>query len=340
MIRDLINRSAFGILALTLTGSLATVAAAGNCGSANKTASASNSKDCQVTCTTASDNILAANYQRGGYGTKKDIVDTAVDAGSFNTLVAAVKAAGLVDTLKGDGPFTVFAPSDAAFAKLPHGTVENLLKPENRDQLVAVLTYHVVPGKVKAADVVNRSFAPTVNGQRADIEVRDGNVFVDNARVVSTDIGASNGVIHVIDSVILPETNNIVDIANSAGQFGTLLAAAKAAGLADTLMSGEFTVLAPTDDAFAKLPHGTVQNLLKPENREQLRSILLYHVIPGRVYADQAITAARADTAQGQAVNFAINKGRLQVNGANVIDTDITASNGVIHVIDRVILPN
>lgn len=133
-----------------------------------------------------------------------DIVDTAVDAGQFNTLAAALTAAGLVDTLKGEGPFTVFAPTDAAFAKLPAGTVENLLKPENRDQLVAILTYHVVPGKVYAADVVKMTSATTVNGSDVSILVAAGSVRVDDANVVATDIVASNGVIHVIDAVIIP----------------------------------------------------------------------------------------------------------------------------------------
>lgn len=133
-----------------------------------------------------------------------DIVDTAVGAGQFNTLAAALTAADLVDTLKGDGPFTVFAPTDAAFAKLPEGTVEHLLKPENRDQLVAILTYHVVPGKVYAADVVKLTSATTVNGSDVTIAVADGRVRIDNANVVTTDIAASNGVIHVIDAVIIP----------------------------------------------------------------------------------------------------------------------------------------
>lgn len=133
-----------------------------------------------------------------------DIVDTAVAAGQFNTLAAALDAADLVGTLKGDGPFTVFAPTDEAFAKLPAGTVESLLKPENRDQLVAVLTYHVVAGKVVAADVVKLDKATTVNGADVKIKVSDKGVMVDNANVVATDIAASNGVIHVIDTVILP----------------------------------------------------------------------------------------------------------------------------------------
>jgi uncharacterized surface protein with fasciclin (FAS1) repeats len=135
---------------------------------------------------------------------RKDIVDTAVGAGSFKTLVAAVQAAGLVETLKGAGPFTVFAPTDEAFAKLPAGTVESLLKPENKEKLVAVLTYHVVPGKVMAADVVKLTEAPTVQGSKAKVKVADGTVMIDNAKVVKTDIETSNGVIHVIDAVILP----------------------------------------------------------------------------------------------------------------------------------------
>ena len=136
----------------------------------------------------------------------KDIVDTAVGSENFSTLVAAVKAAGLVDTLKGNGPFTVFAPTNEAFAKLPKETLEMLLKPENKDKLTAILTYHVVSGKVMAADVVKLSKAKTVQGQDVKIEVKDGKVMVNNAQVTATDIACKNGVIHVIDTVILPPT--------------------------------------------------------------------------------------------------------------------------------------
>ena len=136
---------------------------------------------------------------------KKDIVDTAVAAGNFKTLATALQAAGLVDTLKGKGPFTVFAPTDEAFAKLPAGTVEDLLKPENHEKLVSILTYHVVPGKVMAKDVVKLHEAKTVNGKDVKIMTDGGKVMVDNANVVKTDIACSNGVIHVIDSVILPQ---------------------------------------------------------------------------------------------------------------------------------------
>jgi uncharacterized surface protein with fasciclin (FAS1) repeats len=135
---------------------------------------------------------------------KKDIVDTAVAAGKFNTLAAALKAAGLVDTLKGSGPFTVFAPTDEAFAKLPAGTVEDLLKPENKQKLVGILTYHVVPAKAMASDVAGMSSAKTVNGKELKLSAEGGKVMVNDAKVTKADIEASNGVIHVVDSVLLP----------------------------------------------------------------------------------------------------------------------------------------
>ena len=155
--------------------------------------------------------IIAASFMfmpaanADNHGMKKDIVDVAVENGSFNTLVAAVKAGGLVETLKSKGPFTVFAPTDEAFAKLPAGTVEMLLKPENKDKLVAVLTYHVVSGKVTAADVVKLDSAKTVQGQSVTIKSSYGNVMINDAKVIIADVEASNGVIHVIDTVLLPK---------------------------------------------------------------------------------------------------------------------------------------
>jgi len=136
-----------------------------------------------------------------------DIVEVATAAGSFNTLVAAVKAAGLVETLQGKGPFTVFAPTDEAFSKLPEGTVEELLKPENKEKLQAILTYHVVPGRVMAKDVAGINSAETVQGQSLTVSIENGTPMVDNAKIIQTDIAASNGVIHVIDSVVIPSSN-------------------------------------------------------------------------------------------------------------------------------------
>ncbi|ATF19323.1 fasciclin domain-containing protein [Phaeobacter gallaeciensis] len=151
--------------------------------------------------TAAATMALATSALAGGHS--KDIVDTAAGAGDFSTLVAAVQAAGLVDTLKGDGPFTVFAPTDAAFAALPAGTVEELLKPENKDKLVEILTYHVVPGKVMSGDLVDDMKAATVQGSEVTIDL-DSGVMVDEATVTAADIEAENGVIHIIDTVIMP----------------------------------------------------------------------------------------------------------------------------------------
>ncbi|MFC3204881.1 fasciclin domain-containing protein [Aquamicrobium soli] len=141
------------------------------------------------------------------YAADQDVIDTATAAGQFKTLSAALDAAGLVDTLRGVGPFTVFAPTDAAFAKLPAGTVETLLKPENEVQLKAVLTYHVVPGKMRVADVTKLTEAKTVNGAPVAIKVDGGNMMLNDAKVTATDIAASNGVIHVIDTVLMPPAN-------------------------------------------------------------------------------------------------------------------------------------
>ena len=268
-----------------------------------------------------------------------DIVDTAVADGRFTTLVAAVQAAGLVETLKGKGPFTVFAPTDDAFAKLPAGTLDTLLLPENKQQLADILTYHVVAGSVMAEDVVKLTLADTVNGAPVKVMVDGGKVFINEAQVIITDIKTSNGIIHVIDSVILPPAD-IVDTAVADGRFTTLVAAVQAAGLVETLKGeGPFTVFAPTDDAFAKLPAGTVQSLLKPENKDQLAGILTYHVVSGRVMAADVVKLTSADTVNSKPVTIKVVDGKVYINDAQVIITDILTSNGVIHVIDMVILP-
>jgi len=278
----------------------------------------------------------------------KDIVDTAVADGRFTTLAAALGAAELVDTLKGAGPFTVFAPTDDAFAALPAGTVDELLKPENKQKLTDILLYHVVSGKVMAADVTALTSATTVLGKDVAVKVDMGNVYINESKVIITDIETSNGVIHVIDAVLLPpaedammEKKTIVDIAVADGRFTTLVAALGAAGLVETLSGeGPFTVFAPTDDAFAALPAGTVESLLLPENKQKLTDILLYHVVSGKVMAADVVTLTSAPTVLGKDVTITVKDGKVFLNDTvQVIITDIEASNGVIHVIDAVLLP-
>jgi uncharacterized surface protein with fasciclin (FAS1) repeats len=299
---------------------------------------------------------------------EKTIVDIAVEDGRFTTLVAAVEAAGLAETLSGGGEFTVFAPTDDAFAALPEGTVETLLE-DPEGALKDILLYHVAEGAVPAETVVTLDSATTIQGEPVAIAVEDGDVILnESAKVIITDIAASNGIIHVIDNVILPpsmtaeameeeamaeeesgeemaeepmmDDKSIAEIAVEDGRFTTLVAALDAAGLVETLSSeGEFTVFAPTDDAFAALPEGTVESLLEdPEGA--LTNVLLYHVVGQVVSAADVVNYESAVTVQGEPVAIAVEDGNVMLNeSAKVIITDIAASNGIIHVIDSVILP-
>jgi len=293
-----------------------------------------------ITATTLTVAMITGASTLSAQQVKKDIVDTAVSNGSFKTLAAALTAADLTDSLKSEGPFTVFAPTDAAFNKLPHGTVEELLKPENKNRLIAMLTYHVVPGNVTAKQVLEMTGAKTLNGQCIDIAVNGRMVKVDDAKVSKTDVACSNGVIHIIDTVMLPAEQNIVETAEQSGKFNTLLAAAEAAGLVETLSGDDaFTLFAPTDEAFADLPKGTVESLLEPQNKKKLAAILKYHLVAGRVYSDDAMTAETAKTIQGDELQFEVSGRRAKVNQANLVKTNIDASNGVIHIIDKVLMP-
>jgi transforming growth factor-beta-induced protein len=266
----------------------------------------------------------------------RDIVDIAVEDGRFETLVAAVQAAELVDALKGEGPLTVFAPTDDAFSALPEGTVEALLG--DIPTLTDILLYHVAAGKFMAADVLGLDQLATLQGQYAAFSADMGKVMIDNAEIILTDIETSNGVIHVIDAVILPESRDIVDIAVEDGRFETLVAAVQAAELVDALKGeGPLTVFAPTDDAFAALPEGTVEALLN--DIPTLTNILLYHVVEGKVMAADVLGLSEAETLLGESLGILTEEGKVMIGDAQVILTDIEASNGVIHVIDAVLIP-
>lgn len=271
---------------------------------------------------------------------KADIVTTAARAPQFGTLVRALAAAELDEALRGRGPYTVFAPTDEAFARLPKGTLDTLLRPENRTQLRRVLLYHVVEGRLSAQKAGRRSGAETLAGPRLSFVQRGDRLKIDDAKVVLADVDVANGVIHAIDHVLLPPDLDLVQTATKAGTFKTLLAAADAAGLAEDLRDdGPLTLLAPTDEAFDRLPRGTVERLLEPGNRDALRLVLANHILHGRIYADEAARAGKADSAAHVSLRFGIDDGRLTVDGARVIRSDIDATNGVVHVIDRVLVP-
>ena len=327
---------------IALLSVLALVIAA--CGSGDETAE-DPAVETTVTTEASTETTMAEEMAAG------TIVDVAVE-NEFTTLVAAVEAAGLVETLQGEGPFTVFAPTDEAFAALPDGLLESLLA--DTETLTSILTYHVVAGEVLAADVVGLESATTVQGEDISIAVEGDSVVLNgSATVVATDVAASNGVVHVIDQVILPPTvaealaasdaeataEDIIGVARAAGSFNTLLTAVDAAGLTETLQgAGPFTVFAPTDEAFAALGEDTIAGLL--EDTETLASILTYHVVSGEVFAADVVELDSATTVQGEDIAISVEGGNVFLNGnAQVVTTDIVTANGIIHVIDAVILP-
>ncbi|MEM9065616.1 MAG: fasciclin domain-containing protein [Planctomycetota bacterium] len=286
-----------------------------------------------------SNDARAAHHGHAAQPTQ-NIVQAAASNDQFSTLVAAVSAADLVGVLSGPGPFTVFAPNNEAFSALGNDTIQSLLEPEAKDTLTSVLTYHVVAGELDFAAIGGSTFLTTVQGQRLEIGVSDGALTVDGAKVIGRDLRTTNGIIHVIDTVMMPVTDNLAEVATGAGVFNTLVAAADAAGLVPALVGeGEYTVLAPTDDAFAKLGDEAIADLLKPENKTKLGNILKYHIIPGKRYADELFQARRFATILGPTVDFSGRGRNRQVNDARITSADIEASNGVIHVIDSVILP-
>ncbi|MGF1566316.1 MAG: fasciclin domain-containing protein [Flavobacteriales bacterium] len=264
------------------------------------------------------------------------VVDIIVDSEVHTTLEAAVLAAGLETTLSGDGPFTVFAPTDAAFDLLPAGTVDALLN--NIPALTAILTYHAVGGNVLSTDLEN-GFLTTLNGSNVLVNITSEGVFINNAQVIIDDLFADNGVVHVIDAVLLPPAPTVVDIIVVSGVHTTLEAAVIAADLVGVLSGdGPFTVFAPTDAAFEALPAGTVETLLEDPSG-LLTDILLYHVAGVAALSTDLSNGQTIPTAFGENVTVTINADGVFINDAQVIVSDLFADNGVVHVIDAVLLP-
>jgi uncharacterized surface protein with fasciclin (FAS1) repeats len=262
--------------------------------------------------------------------TDKDIVDTALAAGTFKELAKALTAAGLVDALKGDGPFTVFAPTDEAFADFESAN-PGVLAALNEDELAAVLKYHVVAGAaVESSALKDDQVFVTLNGSPVLVDLTGG-VKVSDAEVTTADVVASNGVIHVIDKIILPPTDDIVETAAAAGMFETLAGALTAADLVTALKGdGPFTVFAPTDDAFDELeavPSG-----------DALKDVLLYHVVSGAIGSGDLTAGDVSTLLEGKDLTVALSGG-VTINGANVTTANIIAKNGVIHVVDTVLVP-
>merc|ERR1712070_1283940 len=287
---------------------------------------------------------------------KPNIVESAQSVDDLSTLVTAVVAADLADTLSSPGPFTVFAPTNEAFAALPAGTLDSLLKPENKAQLADILTFHVLPAQVLSTDLKAYQRVATVEGKHLDVIKSHKGVHVGAdlkslKTVTGADNLASNGVAHIIDGVMLPPTHlgadkpNIVELAQSVDDLSTLVTAVVAADLAETLSSpGPFTVFAPTNEAFAALPAGTLDSLLKPENKAQLADILTFHVLPEQVLSTDLKAYQSVPTVEGKNLHVFAFGGKVKVGPSskelkNVVAADNLASNGVAHIIDGVMLP-
>ncbi|MBK7807667.1 MAG: fasciclin domain-containing protein [Saprospiraceae bacterium] len=267
------------------------------------------------------------------------VVDVIVNSPNHNTLEAAVGAAGLVNTLNGAGPFTVFAPTDAAFAALPSGTVETLLQ-DPQGLLTNILLNHVAGANVLSSGLTNGQSIVTLNsGKTVKVTINNDGVFIDDAKVTVADIQTDNGVVHVIDIVLLPP-NTVVDVIIGSADHNTLEAAVGAAGLVNTLNgAGPFTVFAPTDAAFAALPSGTVETLLQ-DPQGLLTNILLNHVAGANVLSSGLTNGQSIVTLNsGKTVKVTINNDGVFIDDAKVTVADIQTDNGVVHVIDIVLLP-
>ncbi len=277
-------------------------------------------------------------------GVESGLVSILVGDSRFETLVTALKQAELLPVFQKGDSYTVFAPTNAAFAKLPEGTVENLLEPENLKELQKILTYHVAAGKTEIAPLLQKGKVATVEGRELEVKFVEGRIRINDGSLVDADVKAEDGIVHVIDTILLPpqsKVKTILTTAEEAGGFSTLLAAIGAAELDGILSTeGPFTVFAPTDKAFAKIPKETIAELLKKENREELVSILTTHVVKGSVRAGDALNAGKADSLSGETLTFSILDGQLKVNASVISSVDLDGGNGVIHVIDTVLLPS
>ena len=282
------------------------------------------------------------------YAQEQSIVDIAAGSEDFSILVAALQQANLVEALQGEGPFTVFAPTNEAFTKLLGElqiTADDLL---NHPQLADVLLYHVVSGKILSTDLQDGAMPETLGGQTVKVDLKDG-AKINESKVVTADIEATNGVIHVIDTVLVPETftltpaaelpATVVDIALSSPDFSILVAAVQQAGLVEALQGeGPFTVFAPTNAAFEKLLGElsiSAEDLL---NNPQLADVLLYHVVAGKVLSTDLQNGMEADTLGGQKIAIDLTDG-VRINESSVTAADLEAGNGVVHVIDTVLVP-
>ena len=282
-----------------------------------------------------------------------NIVDLALATPTLSTLVTALKAGNLIKPLRDPGSFTVFAPTNAAFDALPKGVLANLLKPVNKASLDDLLTYHVLGDEVHSNKFLDGEMLRTLEQKYVTVRLAGKDILINSAKVTTADIQASNGVIHIIDAVLLPSsappspgpspapspgTKNIVQLAEATPSLSTLVTALGAASLVKTLEgTGPFTVFAPTNDAFKSLPEGVLANLLLPKNKAKLADLLTFHVVSGDIHAADILDGERLKTVEGMYITAAVNSSGVFLNNAKVTTADVNASNGVVHIINEVL---
>lgn len=300
-----------------------------------------------VGCSSKADSSTAdGTAPRSNPSEERNLIEVAEAAGSFSTLLTALRVTGLEETVRTAPALTVFAPTDDAFAALPAGALDDLLA--NPEALKNVLLYHVVDGAVPSSVAVTLTEASMLNGGKTTVRYDGTTLFINDSRVVAADVAASNGVIHVLDKVLLPAQpakptalvtpRDVIATAEAAGTFTTLLTAVRAAGLEATLReASDITVFAPTDEAFAKIPPATLQALLA--DQQALKNVLLYHVVGARVSAATARTLTEATMLNGSKIAIDASCEDLKINDAKVVAADVDGGNGVIHVLDTVLIP-
>ncbi|WP_116126709.1 fasciclin domain-containing protein [Lewinella sp. IMCC34183] len=268
------------------------------------------------------------------------VVQIIADSENHTTLETAITTAELAGTLSGTGPFTVFAPTDAAFDALPDGALEYLLDEDNRDSLIAILQYHVVPGDTMAADLMDNMTLPTLNNQDSlYVRVIGEMVMINGALVTMTDLEATNGTVHVIDAVLMPPAGDIGMVIMETDTLSMLSDAITAAGIGPVLsMAGPYTVFAPNDGALMALPEDQLNALLANPSGD-LATILQYHVVPGAIYSGDLMDGMTVTTVQGEDLMVTVSNDSVFVNDYYVSMPDMMADNGVVHVIDGVLIP-
>ena len=282
------------------------------------------------------------SYRNNGAASLSDGNDLASVAGrsGLGTLLQLIEAADL--QLPEGVQLAILAPTDAAFAKIPSATLEHILQPENRETLRAVLNYHILTPSLTSTDLFSRRNIETLNGQRLKIDDAGALPTINGSGLIAVNVRFDGGIVHVIDEVLMPQLSSIAEIGPESDQLSTLTTAVIAAGLGDQLSAekGPWTIFAPVDSAFSDLPDGALDGLLRTENRVRLTDLLGLHIVPGRLYSSDLLATKSVQTLFGETVEFAIKDGRLCVGDASLIGEEIEASNGVIHLIDSVILPS